>query len=73
MQSAVSHIVSCCVAHVCYSVIRQEKRKPGNEARFQGEGLGLDSSIDLFCSALNYSMYIEHASSEIRGRGLKSG
>ena len=30
VQSAISHIVTCCVAHVCCSVIRQEERKPGN-------------------------------------------
>ena len=32
VQSAISHIVTCFVAYVCCSVIRKEKRKPGNEA-----------------------------------------
>ena len=33
VQSSITHTVTCCVAHVYCSVIRQEKRKLGNEAK----------------------------------------
>ena len=34
VQSAISHIVTCCVANVCCSMRRQEKRRPRNDAKY---------------------------------------